>query len=100
MTGFLYQNRPEVIDPILKSSVDFIREKLSVDNIVATGYCFGGRYAFRLLSEGHHVRAAFAAHPSLLEDEEIAKITGPVSVAAAGEFHYIIRKVVMNSVLT
>ncbi|CAI6091796.1 unnamed protein product [Clonostachys chloroleuca] len=83
MTGFLYQNRPEVIDPILKSSVDFIRERFSVNNIVATGYCFGGRYAFRLLSEGRHVKAAFAAHPSLLEDGEIANITGPVSVAAA-----------------
>uniref|UniRef100_A0A8H7TQ34 Zn(2)-C6 fungal-type domain-containing protein n=1 Tax=Bionectria ochroleuca TaxID=29856 RepID=A0A8H7TQ34_BIOOC len=83
MTGFLYQNRPEVIDPILKSSVEFIRERFSVNNIVATGYCFGGRYAFRLLSEGRHVKAAFAAHPSLLEDGEISNITGPVSVAAA-----------------
>ncbi|VUC29391.1 unnamed protein product [Clonostachys rosea] len=83
MTGFLYQNRPEVIDPILKASVDFIREKFAVSNIVATGYCFGGRYTFRLLSEGNHVKVGFAAHPSLLEDAEIASITGPVSVAAA-----------------
>jgi dienelactone hydrolase len=83
LTGFLYRHRPEVIDPMLDSAVSFIREKLGINKIVSTGYCFGGRHAFRLLSGGRGVSASFAAHPSLLEDSEIEAITGPATVAAA-----------------
>lgn len=85
LTGFLNQHGPEVIDPMLKSTISFIREKFGIERIVSSGYCYGGRYTFRLLSQGHGVSAGFAAHPSLLEDDEIVAIAGPASVAAAGE---------------
>jgi dienelactone hydrolase len=84
LTEFLYNHRPEIIDPVLTSAIKYIRSIPTVKKVVATGYCFGGRYAFRTLSEGQGVDAGFAAHPSLLEDGEIEAITGPVSIAAAG----------------
>ncbi|CAH0003303.1 unnamed protein product [Clonostachys byssicola] len=83
LTEFLYNHRPEIIDPVLTSVIKYIRSIPTVKKVVATGYCFGGRYAFRTLAEGQGVDAGFAAHPSLLEDGEIEAITGPVSIAAA-----------------
>lgn len=84
VTEFLYNHRPEITDPKIEKAIDYIYGKLGVHDIVATGYCFGGRYAFRLLNGDQGVSVGFAAHPSLLEDSEINAITGPVSVAAAG----------------
>jgi dienelactone hydrolase len=89
VTEFLYNHRPEITDPKIEKTIAYIYEKLGVETIVATGYCFGGRYAFRVLSGGEQgVSVGFAAHPSLLEDGEIEAITGPVSIAAAGTFPF------------
>ncbi|KAL2156638.1 hypothetical protein VTH82DRAFT_1383 [Thermothelomyces myriococcoides] len=82
MTEFTIKHGPNATDPIIDVGVAYL-EEAGVDKIAATGYCFGGRYAFRVLAEGKGVDAAFAAHPSLLEDGEISAITNPVSVAAA-----------------
>lgn len=81
---FLADHSPEVTDPIIATAIDFLRTELGVKKVVATGYCFGGRYTFRVLAEGKGVDVGFAAHPSLLEDAEISAITGPASIAAAG----------------
>ncbi|KAI1099055.1 alpha/beta-hydrolase [Jackrogersella minutella] len=83
VTQFLAEHGPEVTDPIIATAIDFLRTELGVQKVVATGYCFGGRYTFRVLSEGNGVSVGFAAHPSLLEDAEISAITGPASIAAA-----------------
>lgn len=84
VTKFLADHSPEATDPIIASAIDFMRTELGVKKVVATGYCFGGRYTFRVLAEGKGVDVGFAAHPSLLEDAEISAITGPASIAAAG----------------
>jgi len=81
-TDFTLKHGPDVIDPILAVGVEYLKST-GVDKIATTGYCYGGRYAFRLLAAGKGVDAGFAAHPSLLEDSEIQAITRPVSVAAA-----------------
>lgn len=87
VTDFLYRHRPEVTDPKIARTIDFIKTELGIDTIAVTGYCFGGRYSFRVLAGGDSgVSAGFAAHPSLLEDGEIEAITAPVSIAAAGTF--------------
>ncbi len=58
-----------------------MRGALGLARVGTTGYCYGGRYAFRL--GAHGADAVFAAHPSLLDDGEIAAVKVPVSVAAA-----------------
>ncbi|KAI1634276.1 dienelactone hydrolase [Biscogniauxia mediterranea] len=83
LTEFLNDHRPEITDPIIATAVDYLYNTAGVTKVVTTGYCFGGRYAFRMLAEGKGVEVGFAAHPSLLEDAEINAITGPFSVAAA-----------------
>ncbi|OLN96279.1 Protein AIM2-like protein 2 [Colletotrichum chlorophyti] len=82
-TQFLSEHGPNVTDPIIVNAINYLKKELGVKKIVTTGYCFGGRYAFRFIAEGKGASVAFAAHPSLLEDAEIQAITGPASVAAA-----------------
>ncbi|GKT63085.1 dienelactone hydrolase family protein [Colletotrichum tofieldiae] len=82
-TQFLAQHGPNVTDPIVANSIKYLREELRVDKVAVTGYCFGGRYSFRVLADGKGADVGFAAHPSLLTDDEIKAITGPASVAAA-----------------
>ncbi|KJR84266.1 dienelactone hydrolase family protein [Sporothrix schenckii 1099-18] len=89
-TAFLNDHGPAQTDPIVAAGLAYIRS-LGITRVGATGYCFGGRYAFRAGSNltttsirpGQGARAVFAAHPSMLGDEEIAAIQGPASVAAA-----------------
>lgn len=93
-TAFLNMHGPKQTDPIVAAGLAYLRS-LGVTRIGATGYCFGGRYAFRAgAAKGNSsstststgiggAHAVFAAHPSMLSDEEIAAIQGPTSVAAA-----------------
>ncbi|KAK0612251.1 dienelactone hydrolase family-domain-containing protein [Immersiella caudata] len=81
-TEWTLLHNPTAITPILNKAIAYIQSK-GITKIAATGYCFGGRYSFRLLAAGTGVKVAFSAHPSLLEDSEILAITGPISVAAA-----------------
>ncbi|KAH6624168.1 Alpha/Beta hydrolase protein [Chaetomium sp. MPI-SDFR-AT-0129] len=89
-TAFLAAHEPSVTDPIIASTLTYLRTELNVTRVAAPGYCFGGRYAFRLLSpspiEGawtEGIDVAFAAHPSLLESGEITAIGAPVAIASA-----------------
>lgn len=51
--------------------------------MTATGYCFGGRYIFRLLKRPGVLTAGFTAHPSFAEPEDLRNATAPLSIAAA-----------------
>lgn len=53
-----------------------------------TGYCFGGKYIFRLLSAAK-IKTGVSAHPSFATLEEIGGVTGPVQIASAGEFPFM-----------
>ncbi|KAL1866755.1 hypothetical protein VTK73DRAFT_4547 [Phialemonium thermophilum] len=72
-------------DAIVDKAVAYLRAtEAGAKKIAATGYCFGGRYAFRVAAAGRKgADVAFAAHPSMLEDDEISAVGGPASVAAA-----------------
>jgi len=83
-TEWTLLHNPTAIHPILATGVAYLQSR-GINKIVTAGYCFGGRYAFRLLAAGLGVDAGFAAHPSLLENSEILAITKPISVAAAGK---------------
>jgi dienelactone hydrolase len=82
-TEFLARHNPTVIDPMIDATIRYIRNVPGINRIVASGYCFGGRHAVRVLAEGRGVSASFAAHPALLQDDEILGVTGPVTIAAA-----------------
>ena len=84
-TQFLAAHGTNVTDPIITSTIDYMRKTLGIKTIAATGYCYGGRYSFRFVAPGKGADVAFAAHPSLLENGEIEAIAGPASIAAAGQ---------------
>ncbi|KAM7197484.1 Alpha/Beta hydrolase fold [Naviculisporaceae sp. PSN 640] len=81
-TEWTLRHNPTAIHPILATAVAYLRSR-GVTKVAAAGYCFGGRYSFRMLAAGLGVDVGFSAHPSLLEDSEILAVTGPISIAAA-----------------
>lgn len=80
---FLAAHGPNVTDPIIAKTIAYIQNELKITSIGATGYCFGGRYAYRFGAQGKGATAVFTAHPSLLEDGEIVANKAPSSIAAA-----------------
>lgn len=86
-TQFIATHGPDVIEPIIDTAINYLRTTAGATSVGITGYCFGGRYSFRYANASRAVHAdmAFAAHPSLLQDNETAAIGFPVSLAAAGK---------------
>lgn len=72
---------PEAVDPIIVASIKALKETYGATKIGAVGYCFGAKYVVRHYENG--IDVGFMAHPSFVEREELAAITGPLSIAAA-----------------
>ncbi|PVH69707.1 dienelactone hydrolase family protein [Cadophora sp. DSE1049] len=70
------------VDPIVAAVIRYLREELGVKRIVAAGYCYGGKYVARFLKPGY-IDSGYSAHPSFVEEAELAAIKGPFSIAAA-----------------
>jgi dienelactone hydrolase len=83
-SAFLEMHGTAATDPIVASAIAYLRDTLKVKRIGVTGYCFGGRYAFRATKGDKSADAAFAAHPSLWTPEDVLAVKGPVSIAEAG----------------
>jgi dienelactone hydrolase len=75
---------PDVVDPIVRETIDYIHKTLGIDKIAAVGYCFGGKYVARFLRPGQ-IDSGYTAHPSYIAEEELAGIKGPFSIAASGK---------------
>jgi dienelactone hydrolase len=82
---FFTDHPPEKIDSIIEKTIKHMRNDLGVKRIGTAGYCFGGKYVGRFLAKGKGVDVGFTAHPALLEQSEISGISGPLSLATAGE---------------
>ncbi|KAF5024573.1 hypothetical protein F66182_3336 [Fusarium sp. NRRL 66182] len=70
----------EAIDPIVVSGIKYL-QSCGVTQIAAVGYCLGAKHLIRHYKSG--IQVGFIAHPSFVETEELAAITGPLSIAAA-----------------
>ncbi|KAK2591752.1 hypothetical protein QQS21_010542 [Conoideocrella luteorostrata] len=68
------------VDPIVEAGIKYIKG-LGVTKLGAVGYCFGGKYVVRHYKSG--IDVGYTGHPSFVEEEELAAITGPLSIAAA-----------------
>lgn len=75
---------PKQTDPIINTILKEMRGNLGCKRIGGVGYCFGGKYVCRYLKPGQ-LDAGFAAHPTMVEADELKSIEGPLSIAAAGE---------------
>jgi len=72
----------EAVDPIVEKSIKWLQEK-GFKKIGAVGYCFGAKYVVRFLPKGKGIDVGYAAHPSFVEESELAAISGPFSISAA-----------------
>ncbi|KAF3803777.1 Hydrolase tropI [Colletotrichum gloeosporioides] len=70
----------ETIDPIVQAAIKYLKG-MGIEQIGAAGYCFGAKYAVRHYQSG--IQCGFIAHPSFVDSDELAAITGPLSIAAA-----------------
>lgn len=70
----------EAVDPITVNGIETLRS-LGFKKIGAVGYCFGAKYLVRHFKDG--IDVGYCAHPSFVDDEELAAITGPLSISAA-----------------
>jgi len=72
----------EAVDPIVEKSIKYLQEQ-GYKKIGAVGYCFGAKYVIRFMAKGKGIDVGYLAHPSFVEEEELAAIQGPVSISAA-----------------
>ncbi|KAL7897377.1 dienelactone hydrolase [Trichoderma sp. SZMC 28014] len=79
-TGGNNPHTPPAVDPIIVKSIKALRD-LGIKKIGAVGYCFGAKYLVRHYKSG--IEAGFVAHPTNVEEDELAALTGPLSIAAA-----------------
>jgi dienelactone hydrolase len=87
LTSWLALHSPEKIDGIIKSTVGYVRNDLGIKRVGAVGYCFGGKYVPRWLKgEEGGVDVGFIAHPSNLNEEEIAGVRRSLGIAAGSKF--------------
>jgi dienelactone hydrolase len=70
------------VEPVVQAVIKDMKSSLGCERIGAIGYCFGAKYAVRMLQPGG-CDVAYLAHPSFVEAEELAAIKGPLSMAAA-----------------
>ncbi|KAJ5543029.1 hypothetical protein N7535_005453 [Penicillium sp. DV-2018c] len=73
---------PSRVEPVVHAVLKEMRSNMGCERVGAVGYCFGAKYAIRLLQPGL-CDVAYVGHPSLVEAEELAAINGPLSIAAA-----------------
>jgi len=71
---------PDAVDPIVVSAIKHLKDQ-GFSKIGAVGYCFGAKYVVRHYKSG--IDCGYVAHPSWVEEEELAAITGPLSITAA-----------------
>lgn len=72
---------PEAIDPIITAGLKTLKEQFGATRIGGVGYCLGAKYVARHYKTG--IDVGFFAHPSFVDSDELAAITGPLSIAAA-----------------
>ncbi|KAL7781883.1 dienelactone hydrolase [Trichoderma afarasin] len=72
---------PATVDPIVLAGIKTLKE-MGFKKLGAVGYCFGAKYVIRNLKEGG-IDCGYIAHPSSVEEDELAAISGPLSIAAA-----------------
>jgi len=82
LQAWLSTHPASAVEPVIEATIKAMRSDLGVETIGAVGYCFGGKYVMRFLA-GRGVDAGFTAHPSLVDEADVERVQGPISIAAA-----------------
>lgn len=76
-------HKVENVEPVTQALVKHMREQAGIKRIGAVGYCFGAKYVVRHLGIHGNIEAGYVAHPSFVDEEELEKVKGPLSISAA-----------------
>ncbi|CRG87790.1 hypothetical protein PISL3812_04811 [Talaromyces islandicus] len=82
LPAWLSKHGPDTVEPVLEATIKHLREELGVKKIGTVGYCFGGRFVVSFLKDGK-TDAGYTAHPTAIQNAELAAIEKPLSIAAA-----------------
>ncbi|KZF20126.1 dienelactone hydrolase family protein [Xylona heveae TC161] len=82
LPSWLQKHPTNLVDPIVEATLGEMRDTFNCQRIGAVGYCFGAKYVARFLGQGK-INVGYVAHPSFVEEAELAAIKGPLSIAAA-----------------
>ncbi|KAK1147656.1 hypothetical protein N8T08_000998 [Aspergillus melleus] len=82
LPAWIPNHQPAVIDPIVESTLKYVRQDLGAKKVASVGYCFGGKYVCRFAKPGKF-DVGYTAHPSFVTEEELGGITTPLSIAAS-----------------
>lgn len=80
-TDWFPRHTPEFTQPTVDKFVEAVYSKYNPKFATAIGFCFGAKYAVRLLGTGK-IQAASIFHPSFVTIEEIQEIKGPLLITA------------------
>jgi len=81
-TGGNNPHTTEYVDPIVEAGIKYLQSK-GFKKIGGVGYCFGAKYVVRYLPKGKGIDVGYSAHPSFVDEAELAAINGPFSISAA-----------------
>jgi len=77
---------PDTVFPVVNAAVEWLRGEGGIKKLGAVGYCYGAKYVTVAMGEGK-VDVGYVAHPSFVDEAELAAIKGPYSIAAAETDH-------------
>ncbi|KAJ4288771.1 hypothetical protein N0V88_007307 [Collariella sp. IMI 366227] len=71
----------EAVDPIVLDAIKAMKEEYGIQQIGSVGYCFGAKYVVGHYKNG--INVGYLAHPSFVDEDELAAISGPLAISAA-----------------
>ena len=90
-TAWRERHPVSAVDDIVTATIEAVNSQYGYEDIGAVGYCFGGKYVARFLTEDGGLSAGFAAHPSGLTADELEAIAHPMSLAYAGKSSFALQ---------
>lgn len=72
-----------MIIPVVRQTIGYLRDEKQFARIGGVGYCFGAKFMVCAMSEPRGIDVGYMAHPSFVEETELAAIQGPLSIGAA-----------------
>ncbi|KAJ5232772.1 Hydrolase tropI, partial [Penicillium chermesinum] len=75
LQNWLNRHLPPRVEPVVLAVLKEMRTTLGCERVGSAGFCFGAKYSIRLLQPGQF-DAAWVAHPSFVDAEEVAAIKG------------------------
>ena len=86
---WMSKHGPDKIEPISEAAIDTMRNEHGIKRLGGVGYCLGAKYVCRFMASGRGQDVGYIAHPSATSGDEVRGVSGPLSIAAAGDLRLL-----------